>query len=303
MKTKKLCKRGIMYCFVFILVFALSCTTVNAASTVASTNKSKLIEIPNKNDCTNFGAFCINGSTAYALKTNSTDTQSTLYTITNFNDASKAKIVSTKLINNLGHGNGMDYYNGKLWVTTCTKILVKMSTAGVVEKRYTTPDGVKLNAISYCRDNKFLVTVGNNVNDEYTVFKTAVLDEAKNKLVYKKTFKIKAPTLKGKYDKVIPQGFCYNSSDRCLYMVYAMRKIGEDHSRYNFVFKVNLSDDIINGHTYTPSKKFSIHADSSNLSAFEAESWAMVGTAKYCGFNAIANGKAADAIYRITNAN
>lgn len=298
---KTMCKRGTIFFLLVILLLALTCTSVNA-TTIAATNKAKLIEIPDNEGCSNFGAFCNNGSTAYALKTNKDNTKSTLYKITNFNDSSKAKIVSKKVINNLGHGNGMDYYDGKLWVTTCTKYLVRISTDGTVEKRYTTPDGVKTNAISYCRDNKFLLTAGNDINDAYTVFKVVQLDNANNKIKYLKTFKIKAPTLKdGKYNRVTPQGFCYNSSDKCLYMVYAQRKTGDQHSRYNWTFKVDLSGTIIDGHTYTPVKKFGIHADSS-MSFFEAESWAMIDTAKYCGFNVTQNGKAADAIYRITNA-
>lgn len=299
---KTMCKRGVIFFMLVVLLLVLTCTSVSAA-TIADTNKTKLIEIPDNEGCSNFGAFCNNGNTAYALKTNSNDTKSTLYKIANFNDSSKAKIVSKKVISNLGHGNGMDYYDGKLWVTTCTKYLVRMSTDGTVEKRYTTPDGIKTNAISYCRDNKFLLTVGNDVNDAYTVFKVVQLDDTNNKIKYLKTFKIKAPTLKdGKYNRVTPQGFCYNSADKCLYMVYTQRKTGDQHSRYNWTFKVDLSGTIIDGHTYTPSKKFAIHADSSQ-SFFEAESWAMIGTAKYCGFNITENGRTADAIYKITNAN
>ncbi|MCB6992372.1 hypothetical protein LI177_02580 [bacterium 210820-DFI.6.37] len=287
------------------MLFSLSTITATAA-TIANTNKYKLVSVPNKDNCVDFGTFCINGSTAYALKTEMTDTstsKSALYKITNFADSSKATIASTKVISNLGHGNGMAYYDGYLWVATSTDEVVKMTTSGEIKKRYKTPDGVKVSGITYCRGGKFIVSVGNKINGAYTTFKTAEIDETNKTLIYKKTFKIKAPTLKDTYDRVTPQDHFYNSTDKCLYMVYSQRKIGDSNSRYNFVFKVNLSDTIVDGQTYTPTKKFRIHAGSSNTTLFEAESWAMVGTTKYCCFNIKTNGKSADAIYKITNAN
>lgn len=269
---------------------------------ITSTSKEKLVEVPNVKGCSNFGTFCIVGSKAYALKTNAQDSKSVLYKIKDFSDPSKAKIVSKKTIKGLGHGNGMDYYDGKLWVATSKypdesdAQVVALSLDGAVLDTYTAD--TKISSLTRYKQGQFLVGIGNNINDEYTVFKTAEIDETNKRLVFRDAFSVQGPSAED-YEWVIPQDIHYNASDKCLYAVYAMRRVTDRNCKDNNVFKIDLSDGIENGRLYSETKRFTIDTLSKKATLFEVESWATDGKINYCAINRKGSGD--DGIFKISN--
>lgn len=79
-------------------------------------NEKKLIQIKNVGGCTNFGAFTIVGSKMYTIKTKSDNKLSYISVYKNYKKMTRA---NHKFANCMGHGNGIAYANGNLYIAPC----------------------------------------------------------------------------------------------------------------------------------------------------------------------------------------
>jgi hypothetical protein len=116
-------------------------------------NEKKGIPVPNKNGSTNFGAIAMDGKRLFALKTSQSNKISTLFSYQDFRTGCSYK--TRKYTNQMGHGNGMCYWEGKLYIAPLDKyIQVIDEKNGMKRTKLTTP--ININSIAHYRGNLFL---------------------------------------------------------------------------------------------------------------------------------------------------
>ena len=111
------------------------------------------ILIPNKNGCTNFGAVALNGKKLYCLKTAQSNTASTLYTYQDFRTGASFK--TRKYTNQMGHGNGMAYWDGKIYIAPLDNYVQILDEKNGM-KRTKLPAPINVSSIAHYKDDLFL---------------------------------------------------------------------------------------------------------------------------------------------------
>ncbi len=127
--------------------------------TIKSLGERLYGSVPNVNKCTNFGALAIDGKRLWCLKTNKTNTMSTLYIYPSVENLSKFE--TRKYTLRMGHGNGMTYnYDTKeLVIAPLDKYVQILETANAYKRRKATST-VNINNIAYVGHDRYIS--GNN---------------------------------------------------------------------------------------------------------------------------------------------
>lgn len=105
-----------------------------------SLNTTKMYTIPvvANSNCKYVQSFTIVGKAMFVLQVDDTNTKSILSYYRDFKNETKPKFQVP--VNDLGHANGMTYYNGALYVATVGNTIVKLSTTGSKMATYKMPE-------------------------------------------------------------------------------------------------------------------------------------------------------------------
>lgn len=168
-----------------------------------------------KRNCANPGALALNGNIGYCLRTHSEkgsplqDKGSVLLScsnVTNTSDSNQFTRVSGSpdLINMMGHGNGMTYKDGYLYITAHSKSttpniknIVKITTKGTNPEIF---DCTKmLGGIACYNDKEFIALNYQNDPNPYAMYPKFHIGELRNgNFEIRKTFRVKNPIYKPK---------------------------------------------------------------------------------------------------------
>ncbi len=195
--------------------------------------------------CTNLGTMCIVDSTLYCIKTDSTDSASVLYIIKNYTSSSATitkKTIKNKSgqVTSIGHGNGMTYYNGSIYVATMIgsgsgSQIVRINTSGVIQEGFTYNHSIS--SISYSRGGYFIV---NGKQDTTGYRKYDVVSLASGKASRYKSFYVKIA------DNRISQDTHYEDGT-----FYIVRTVDDGNLNKNKLIIVDLSATIVDGKKYS----------------------------------------------------
>lgn len=240
------------------VVSVLMCVLLLTAASergMAADGLSKVVSIPNKDKCTNFGTLATDGSNLYCLKTNSSDDKSALFKY------SGGVPKHVKTIANLGHGNGMEYYEKYLYVAAGEKI-VKLSTSGAVINTYGMKE--KVTAITHYKDNKFILKLPNTTG--YLTYAFATLSNDNFTVDLKSKFYVSFKE-SGTWD---PQDIYYNADNDELLIPISKKKDGSATCE-NIIKSVKLGE-VSKGEHFDFYGEFEMNKVGSGYDFFEVES-------------------------------
>lgn len=170
-------------------------------------NEKKLIQIKNVGGCTNFGAFTIVGSKMYTIKTKSDNKLSYISVYKNYKKMTRT---NHKFANCMGHGNGIAYANGNLYIAPCDSYIQVVNTTTWKHVRLKSP---YLSAIAHVSGNQFVI--GSGGGDYH---KLSLIEIKDNKVTVLKKWTVKNPKFASGYD--VTQDIGYNKTNGCVYLIY-----------------------------------------------------------------------------------
>lgn len=155
----------------------------------------------------NPGGFALNGMKGYCLKTytgktipEKTNKASVLMSSPNVSNTKLSKVGNNELTT-MGHGNGMTYYNGFLYVAAYNRDtkpvqrqIAKVGTDGYLKDIYECDDII--GSISYYQNGKFIVGEYESEGTRYSyqpIFYIGTLDENKKRFIKESQFCVKNP--------------------------------------------------------------------------------------------------------------
>ena len=160
------------------------------------------LKVPNLNGCSNFGGIACNGKNdIYCIKTKQDDTVSTIYV---FKDGKYKG--SRKFTGKMGHGNGLTFHDGKVYVATSSNIIQSVDISKWTRVSLSAP--FSIGGIAHYRDDEFLVRSGS---------KLYILKEDDNVMYKVGSIEIKNPFKENGYS--VAQDICYNNGR--IYLVYS----------------------------------------------------------------------------------
>lgn len=205
-KTKMRNKTRITQLLLALLLAMLLQIPVEAeAATVTKSFKEVVIvKTEEGTKCGNFGCIALDGKGGlYALKTDTTKgtpNYSILYYFKDYRNYKNTKSCKKYRVDqSLGHGNGMTYRSGKLYVADGKKI-IKMSTKGIVEATYSIDvsgvsvglNSISASSITCYKSDTYIVGVG-KIGEKDTRKNVYVIGSIEgNKFKVKSSFKVKA---------------------------------------------------------------------------------------------------------------
>jgi hypothetical protein len=111
------------------------------------------ILVPNQSGCTNFGAIALDGRQLFALKTAQSNKKSALMIYQSYK--SDANCTVRTYTNQMGHGNGMTYWDGKIYVAPLDEyVQIIDEKAGMRRKKVKSP--IVIASIAHVRDDLFM---------------------------------------------------------------------------------------------------------------------------------------------------
>lgn len=188
-----------------------------------SVNQKKLILVKNVGGCTNFGGLDFSGNKMFAIKTKSTNKLSYISVYKNYKKATRTY---HKYSNCMGHGNGMAYANGHLYIAPCDKYIQVVSTSTWKHERLYCD--VTACSIAHVAGNQFVIGYGGGA--EYNL---CLAEPSGNKMVIKRRWKVKNPKYAAGYS--ITQDIGYNKKNGCVYLIYT-----KNNYRSNIILKAKL---------------------------------------------------------------
>lgn len=178
-KQKKSRIRIVQIFFAMFLVLLVQLPVEAKAATDVNKSFEEVVIVKTEDGtkCGNFGCIALDGKGGlYALKTDteSTPNYSILYYFKDYRNYKTTRSCKKYRVNqSLGHGNGMTYRDGKLYVAAGKKIM-KMSTEGIVEKTYTLDmnglsvgldnTSISASSITYYKSDTYIVGIGKIVS-------------------------------------------------------------------------------------------------------------------------------------------
>lgn len=227
-KTKKIIRITQMLLALLFVILLQIPVEAKAATVTMSFKEVVIVKTEDGTKCGNFGCIALDGKGGlYALKTDTTEgtpNYSILYYFADYKNYKNTKsCVKYKVNQSLGHGNGMTYRSGKLYVADGQKI-IKMSTKGVVEATYGIDLGgvsvglgsISASSITYYKSDTYIVGVGKIGEDTNRKNVYVIGSIEGSKFMVKGSFKVK---ISDKCD--MNQDICYGNS--CLYIVTSQK--------------------------------------------------------------------------------
>ena len=111
------------------------------------------ILVPNRNGCTNFGAIALDGRRLFALKTAQSNKKSALMIYQSYK--SDANCTVRTYTNQMGHGNGMTYWDGKIYVAPLDEYVQILDTQHDM-RRKKIKSSIVIASIAHVRDDFFM---------------------------------------------------------------------------------------------------------------------------------------------------
>lgn len=225
-------------------------TTANTIEVTFDCNKGVVIDTPTfvgadkkTYGYVNPGGFALDGMKGYCLKTytgkslpEKTNKASVLMSSSNVSNTKLSRVGNNELTT-MGHGNGMTYYNGALYVAAYNrdvkpiqKQIAKVGVDGYLKSIYECDDII--GSISYYGNGKFIVGDYESKETRYSyqpIFYIGSLDENKKRFIKESQFCVKNPI----YDSSNPsssvlQDICYSSK----YGLFYCTKTGKTQRVY-----------------------------------------------------------------------
>ena len=231
-------------------------------------------KVADKDTATNFGAITMNGSTAYCIKTNSSDTKSVLFKYPKYTSSSKT---TANFSNVMGHANGITFNNDSLWIATKTPKIIRIKPKESLNKYYTfnpastVAKHYNISCITSYKDNTFLVKTGTSIylEEKFPCLNYSVITFSGSKKEYSfkeyNTIKVINPKYKEKYTTT--QDICYHNGK--LYIILTKEGLKE-----NAILVADLTKDIYaqdsTGTYFMPSEIFILNK--TNYKKYEIES-------------------------------
>lgn len=174
-------------------------------------NNSVDVDIPNSTgvyngenyECDNAGAMALDGEVGYCLVSDTSgecaNAASVLLKTSDVNAGPFKKIApGNSVYTEMGHGNGMTYYNGALYIAAYVRnvrnAIVKLSTDGTKLGEYLMDSGICIGSISHYRDNLFILGEYNPSPNTYAFEPKFYIGYFENnRFVKTKTFSVKNP--------------------------------------------------------------------------------------------------------------
>ena len=170
--------------------------------------EKKSILVKNVGDCTNFGGLDLNGSKMYTIKTKSNNALSYISVYSNYKKTTRS---NHKYTNCMGHGNGLAYANGHLYVAPCDKYVEVVSTSTWKHERLYC--AVTACSIAHVAGNQFIIGYGGT-----TKYNLCLAEPLGNKMEIKKRWQVSNPKHAAGY--TITQDIGYCKKNGCVYLIY-----------------------------------------------------------------------------------
>ena len=222
--------------------------------TTKKLNEKKLIQIKNVGGCTNFGGLDISGSKMYTIKTKSTNKLSYISVYKNYKKTTRTNY---KFVDCMGHGNGLAYANGHLYVAPCDKFVEVVSTSTWKHERLYCD--VTVCAIAHVAGNQFIIGYGGA--NKYNL---CLAEPAGNKMVIKRRWQVSNPNYASGYS--ITQDIGYNKKNNFVYLIYT-----KNNYRSNIILRAKL---------YATSPDICYTSKTSSSGKYEVESIAFTSAGK-----------------------
>ena len=191
--------------------------------TTKGLNEKKSILVKNVGGCTNFGGLDLNGSKMYTIKTKSNNALSYISVYNNYKKTTRS---NHKYANCMGHGNGLAYANGRLYVAPCDKFVEVVSTSTWKHERLYCD--VTVCAIAHVAGNQFVIGYGGS--NKYNL---CLAEPAGNKMVIKRRWQVSNPKYAAGY--TITQDIGYCKKNGCVYLIYT-----KNNYRTNIILRAKL---------------------------------------------------------------
>ena len=185
--------------------------------------EKKIITIKDVGGCTNFGGLDIVGSKMYTLKTKSTNK---LSYVSVYKDYKKTARTNHKFTNCLGHGNGMAYANGHLYVAPCDKFVEVISTSTWKHERLYCD--VTACSIAHVAGDQFVIGYGGR--EKYNL---CLAQPSGSKMIIKKRWQVANP--KSAAGFTITQDIGYNKQNGYVYLI-----LTKSNYRTNVILRAKL---------------------------------------------------------------
>lgn len=236
---------------------------------------TKKLSVPDYNGCTNFGGIATDGTKIWCIKTYKGETKSVIYEF----DSIKATTPSRHTIENCGHGNGLTYYNGYLYIpcwgeTKNHKYLKRINVKDWTTKNISGPFAPS--NITYWKDGLFLIRKSWS-STAHTTATVAVVKVTSTAFSVVRTFYIKNPKAASGYKIGQDIGFCNGQ---------LMIPVTTSNVLKSAILCFNIGE-AVSGKTYSPSTVLL----TSNTSKWEVETMcALPDKSLLLGMNTSADG-------------
>lgn len=186
-------------------------------------NEKKLILVKNVGGCTNLGGLDLTDNKMFTIKTKSNNKLSYISVYKNYKKTTRT---NHKFSSCMGHGNGLAYANGKLYIAPCDKYVEVVSTSTWKHERLYCD--ATICSIAHVAGNQFVAGGGGG---EY--YRLYILEPSGNKMVIKKRWTVKNPKYASGYS--VTQDIGYNKKNNSVYLIYT-----KNNYRTNIILKAKL---------------------------------------------------------------
>lgn len=186
-------------------------------------NEKKLILVKNVGGCTNLGGLDLTGNKMFTIKTKSNNKLSYISVYKNYKKTTRT---NHKFSSCMGHGNGLAYANGKLYIAPCDKYVEVVSTSTWKHERLYCD--ATICSIAHVAGNQFVAGGGGG---EY--YRLYLVEPSGNKMVIKKRWTVKNPKYASGYS--VTQDIGYNKKNGSVYLIYT-----KNNYRTNIILKAKL---------------------------------------------------------------
>lgn len=186
-------------------------------------NEKKLILVKNVGGCTNLGGLDLTDNKMFTIKTKSNNKLSYISVYKNYKKTTRT---NHKFSSCMGHGNGLAYANGRLYVAPCDKFVEVVSTSTWKHERLYCD--VTVCAIAHVAGNQFVIGYGGR--EKYNL---CFAEPSGNKMVIKRRWQVTNP--KSAAGFTITQDIGYNKKNGCVYLI-----LTKNNYRTNVILRAKL---------------------------------------------------------------
>ena len=300
----------VMLVMTVLLVGVFNCSFASA-TTVKTLSKKKVINIPdyvpaNRGSCSSMQGLAHAEGKLYCLKAGNDSVPeakkaATLFEVTKFisNPSITAKMPIKKdgSVRNLGHANGITYFNNRFYIATMKtpgngSQIIEVSLKGNITNQITFSSSVS--SIAYYSGDYAIINLPSRKSGCRTyglakvVGSSMVLDETR-------TFNVPNDTAYVGQDICYKNGYFYRVTSKL-----EPKKNGYIPYKKNRIYRYDLKAGIVKDKTYEPDIIYNSNSTSSATGCYELESMIVTSTGEmFACANVLTNGKGTDAIFKL----